>query len=114
MNNVEYIPLEINEVIGGSNKILNFLNNKNIIIILVAIALVAFLLIQNKNKHKVKSTTTNNTVSISKRIDSDGKAVFKKTVNGEEEEMTKEDHEMIMATEEQAEVITTEAINQAA
>ena len=112
MNNVEYIPLEINEIIGGNNKILNILKNKNILILLVVIAIVVFLL--NKNKNKVKSTTTSNTVSISKRIDSNGEAVFTKTVNGEEEEMTEADHEMIKATEEQAEDITTDAINQAA
>lgn len=113
MNNVEYIPLELHEIVGGSNKFIDLLKKNKIILAVVIGAIVLFLLSQNRNKNTVKSTTTNNTVSISKRIEANGEVKLIKKVNGKEVDLTEEDLKMIENAETNASNITVSAKNAA-
>lgn len=109
MNSIEYIPLDMNDSIGGSKKLISLLTNKRILIGVVILLIVVLLLSKKKSgSSTVKSTTTSNTVSIHKKIEANGEVKLVKKVNGEEVELTEEDMQTIKDAEAKAQTITNE------
>ena len=107
MNSFQYIPLNFNEAIGGESEevkdIGNILHNK---FALLAIAIIVFYFLfkkkddsKSKKSSKTSIKNTSNSVTISKRIEEDGKVTFTKIVNGKEEKLTSEDMKMIEKAE---------------
>ena len=110
----EYIPLSLNETIGGSSKIINFLKGKKILVVVIVVIIIALIVNQiSKPKNTVNSSSTSNTVSIQKKMNANGEVEIVKTVNGEETQLTEEDKKKIADSEAAAQKAVADAKNMA-
>ena len=108
MNSEQYIPLDINDVIGGNENFLKIFkkisSSKNIIFIILLFFILVFIgFMKSKCSKKSKSTSnsksSSNSVIITKRIETNGEVTLVKKVNGVEVKITDDDLKMIKKAE---------------